>query len=94
MLGTFKSQGTSGGPALQLSVHVHSSHARMRFDETYCSLVGLTRSIEFNGVSGERGDSEDDSVGRGSLRGPAARAVMQRCESTAISESGIISATR
>ena len=63
--GTLKSQGTAGGPALRLSVHVYSSRSRGRLDETYCSLVGLTRSIEFNGVSEECGDSEDDSVGQG-----------------------------
>ena len=89
--GTLKSQGTAGGPALRLSVHVYSSRSRGRLDETYCSLVGLTRSIESNGVSGECGDSEDDSVGRDRLRGPAPTAVMQRCESTATSETETIS---
>ena len=88
--GTLKSQGVAGGPALRLSIHVYSSRSRGRLDETYCSLVGLTRSIEFNGVSGECGDREDDNVGRDRLRGPAARAVMQRCESTAISETETI----
>ena len=74
--GTLKSQGTTGGSSLRLSVHVYSSRSRGRLDETYCSLVGLSRSIEFNGVSGEVGDSEDDSVGRDRLRGPAPTAVM------------------
>ena len=89
--GTLKSQGTAGAPALRLSVHVYSSRSGGRLDETYCSPVGLTRSIEFKGVSEESGDSEDNSVGRGRLRGPAASAVMQRCESTTISDTETIS---
>ena len=53
--------------------------------------MGLTRSIESNGVRRVCGDGEDDSFGRDRLSGPAARAVMQRCESAAISETETIS---
>ena len=88
---TLMSQGTSGGLALRLSVHVYSSRSRGRLDETYCSPVGLARSIECGGVRGECGDGEDNSVGRNRLRGPAARAVMQMCESKAKSETRTIS---
>ena len=86
--GTCTLNGTSGGPALRLSVRVYSTtnHSRRRLDETYCSPVRLTRSIDSNGVSGECGGSEDDSAGRDRLMGPAARVVMQRWESTDINE--------
>ena len=49
------------------------------------------RSTESGDVCGERGNGEDDSVDRDRLRGPAARAVMHRCESTVISETETIS---
>ena len=88
---TLMSQGTSGGSALRLSVLVYHSRSRGRLDETYCSPVRLTRSIESSGVREECGDSEDDSDGRDRLRGPAARAVMKKCKSNAISETGTIS---
>ena len=49
------------------------------------------RSIESNGVWDDCDDSGDDNVGRGRMRGPAARAEIQRCEITAPSRSVIIS---
>ena len=88
---TLMSQGTSGGLALRLSVHVYSSRSRGRLDETYCSPVGLARSIECGDVRGEYGDGGDNIFGRNRLRGPAARAVMQMCESKATSETRTIS---